>query len=52
MEQGLDRLDGHGSLRGVSEALVKQHIDQLARNGKLSYGDFRTLLPATEPEDE
>ena len=52
VEQGLDRLDGHGSLRGVSEALVKQHIDQLARNGKLSYGDFRTLLPATEPEDE
>lgn len=52
VEQGLDRLDGHGSLRGVSEALVKQHIDQLARKGKLSYGDFRTLLPATEPEDE
>ena len=52
MDQRRDRLDWHGSLRGVAEALVKQLIDQLARNGKLSYGDFRTLLPATEPEDE
>ena len=51
-ENGLDHLDAHGRLKGVSETLIKQHIERLAGRGELSYGDFRTLLPAMEPEDE
>ena len=45
LDAGLDRAEGYGSLRSLGEPDVRDRINALVDAGRLTVGEFRTIMP-------